>query len=62
MYDLENKIFRQFGLCGLAVLAKMLCMSLLTSRKRIVNGKFANKEDASLISEKTRPEDLRVRY
>lgn len=70
MYNLENPVFRHFGICAMAVLAKMLVMSLLTSSKRIKNGKFANREDATygwkksdtknLISEKANPIDIKV--
>ena len=61
MFELENDVFRHFGICSLLVLGKMLMMSLITSRTRIKNGKFANKEDAYLISDRTTPVDIKVR-
>ena len=61
MFDLENPVFRHFGLSALLVLSKMLAMSLITSSRRIKNGKFANREDAALISDKKTPVDIRVR-
>ena len=59
MFSLGDETFQVFGTCSLLLLAKMSCMSLLTSSQRIKTGKFANKED-SYFGDKSSPQNLKV--
>ena len=59
MFSLDDERFQVFGACSLLLLAKMTCMSLMTSRQRIKTGKFANKED-SYFGDKSTPANLKV--
>jgi len=46
LFTLSNPVFSSYAFYGTVVLVKTFGMSLLTSAKRMINGVFANEEDA----------------